>query len=364
MTFHYRSLESIDDLEKVVDLEMLVWVLPPRDAVPSNLLHAMVNTGSLVVGAYDNKNLIGMALMFPTSRSNKKLLWSHMAAVHPDYQSQGIGFELKQFQRKWALENGYLEIGWTFDPLLRGNANFNLHVLGGATNTYHENFYGEMTDGINAGLPSDRVEVIWKLRNHRVKRLGEGKQPSSLFAVPDHVDDGICLLRSVDNQPVLSKSSPQQTICLAEIPAKISALKEISRELALEWRLALRDTFQTAFQAGYSAQDFVTINGRYFYVLVAQQAWYMYVLECSDKTLYTGITPDLAQRVMKHNNGRGAAYTKTRRPVNLLAAWQFSNRQAAMKAEITFKHLQRQKKLDYITTKQDFHNAPFVDNCV
>ncbi len=362
MTIHYRSLETIDDLEAVVDLEMSVWDLSARDATPSGLMHAMVNTGSLVVGAYDDNKLIGMALMFPSSRSNKKLLWSHMAAVHPDYQSQGIGFEIKQYQRKWALENGYLEIGWTFDPLQRGNANFNLHVLGCITNTYHENFYGEMTDGINKGLPSDRVEVIWKLRNQRVKRLGEGKQSTPLFTIPDHIDDNICLLRSVDSQPLISKLSPLQNIYLAEIPAKISALKEISKESSLEWRLALRDTCQVAFKAGYSARDFVAINGRYFYVLVAEQVWYMYVLECNDQTLYTGITPDLAQRLKKHNSGRGAVYTKTRRPINLLAAWQFSNRQSAVKAEIAFKQLRRQKKLDYVKTKQEFHNAPFVDN--
>jgi predicted GNAT superfamily acetyltransferase len=285
-----------------------------------------------------------------------------MAAVHPDYQSQGIGFELKQFQRKWALENGYLEIGWTFDPLQRGNANFNLHVLGGAASIYHENFYGDLTDGINAGLPSDRVEVIWKLRNPRVKRLSEGKQPSTLFSIPDYVDDTLCLLSSVDNQPTLNNLSLEQPVFFAEIPAKISDLKVMSKDVALAWRLALRDTFQTAFQAGYTAQDFVLINSRYYYVLVAQQVWYMYVLECSDHTLYTGITPDLAQRVLKHNNGRGAAYTKTRRPVTLLAAWRFSNRQAAMKAEIAFKQLPRQKKLDHVTTQQTFHNVLFVDN--
>ena len=361
MSIQYRSLETIDDLEKVVDLEMLVWELPARDATPSGLLHAMVNTGSLVVGAFDADKLVGLALMFPTSRSNKKLLWSHMAAVHPDYQSQGIGFELKQFQRQWALENGYLEIAWTFDPLQRGNANFNLHVLGGITNTYYENFYGDLTDGINAGLPSDRAEIIWKLKNPRVKQLGQHKRPAPLFQLTDNVDE-ICLLRSVDNRPVSSDIPLQQNTLLAEIPAKISILKETSRDLALEWRMALRDTFQRAFQAGYSAQDFIAIDGCYFYVLVAQQIWYMYVLECGDQTLYTGITPDLAQRVMKHNNGRGAAYTKTRRPVKLLAAWRFANRQAAMKAEITFKRLQRHKKLDTIATKQDFHNAPFVDN--
>lgn len=362
MTIHYRSLETIDDLERVVDLEMLVWQLPARDATPSGLLHAMVNTGSLVVGAYDADKLVGMALMFPTARSNKKLLWSHMAAVHPDYQGQGIGFELKQFQRKWALENGYLEIGWTFDPLQRGNANFNLHVLGGAANIYHENFYGELTDGINAGLPSDRVEIIWKLRNPRVKQLGERKQPPSLFSIPKDVDHALCLLRSVDSQPVRNAISLQHPFYFAEIPASISAVKEVSSDLALAWRLALRDTFQAAFQAGYSAQDFVNINGRYFYILGTQQSWYMYVLECSDQTLYTGITPDLEQRVMKHNKGRGAAYTKTRRPVNLIASWQFPNRQAAMKAEIAFKSLQRQKKLDHISSRQAFQNAPFVNN--
>ncbi len=363
MTIHYRSIESINDLEQVVNLEILVWGIPTRDAVPSSLLHAMVNTGSLVVGAYDDIKLIGMALMFPTSRSNRKLLWSHMAAVHPAYQSQGIGFELKQFQRKWALANGYLEIGWTFDPLQRGNANFNLHVLGGATNTYFENFYGDLTDGINAGLPSDRAEIIWKLNNPRVKQLSQRKQPKLRFSISDNIDE-IYLLRSVNNRPVSSAIPPQKNILLAEIPAKISALKETSRELALEWRLALRDTFQTAFQAGYSAQDFVEINGRFYYVLVAQQAWYMYVLECSDKTLYTGITPDLAQRVLKHNNGRGAAYTRMRRPLILIAAWRFPNRQTAMKAEIAFKGLQRSKKLDYIATQNPFNDAPFVDNGV
>jgi predicted GNAT superfamily acetyltransferase len=360
LVIDYRALESIDDLEKVVDLEILVWGLSARDAVPSNLLHAMVNTGSLVVGAYEADKLIGMALMFPTDRSKHKRLWSHMAAVDPAYQSQGIGFGLKQFQRKWALENGYHEIGWTFDPLQRGNANFNLHVLGGITNTYHVNFYGDMTDGINAGLPSDRVEVIWQLRNPRVKQLSEHKQ-ASLFLNVANISDDYYLLRSVDNKPVSNKISSQQSIYLAEIPANISTLKQTSQDLALAWRLALRNSFQLAFQAGYSAQDFATIDDRFYYVLVAQQAWYMYVLECSDQTLYTGITPDLSQRIMKHNKGRGATYTKTRRPVKLIAAWQFSNRPAAMKAEIAFKRLQRQSKLDHIARRQNFHESPFVD---
>jgi len=220
-----------------------------------------------------------------------------------------------------------------------------------------------MMDGINAGLPSDRVEVVWKLKNARVKQLSQRKQPTPIFSIPDDINE-ICLLNSVDNQPVLSKIAPKQNIYLVEIPTKISALKAISNDLALKWRIGLRGIFEKAFQAGYSAQDFVVINERYYYVLFAEQRWYMYVLECSDQTLYTGITPDLKQRLTKHNSGRGAAYTKTRRPVTLMAAWQFSNRQAAMKAEITFKQLSRQKKLDTIASRQSFRDAPFVGNDV
>ena len=363
MTIEYRSLESIDDLEKVADLEILVWGVQPRDAVPANLLHAMVNAGSLVVGAYDKNKLIGMALMFPTDRNKHKRLWSHMAAVDPAYQSRGIGFEIKQFQRKWALKNGYLEIGWTFDPLQRGNANFNLHVLGGSTNIYHENFYGEMNDGINAGLPSDRVEVIWQLRNQRVKRLSEHKKPSSLLAL-SNISDEQYLLKDSNNQPIYRELSPNQTVYLVEIPANINALKRLSIDLALAWQIALRNTFQTAFRSGYSAQDFILIDDHYCYVLVAEQKWYLYVLECSDQTLYTGISPDVSQRILKHNKGQGAVYTKNRRPVTLLAAWQFPNRQAAMKAEIAFKRLQRQNKLDHIARKENFRDAPFVDYAV
>jgi predicted GNAT superfamily acetyltransferase len=360
LTIEYRELSSVEDLEKVVDLEISVWGLPPRDAVPSSLLHAMVDTGSLVVGAYDEHKLIGMALMFPTERNKHKLLWSHMAAVHSDYQGQGIGFELKQFQRNWALKRGYLEIGWTFDPLQRGNANFNLHVLGGITNTYHINFYGEMTDGINAGLPSDRVEVLWQLRRNRVKRLSEHSTITPLISL-ENISDKYYLLKSDGDRPVTYEFSPKQAFHLAEIPANINRLKQSAPDMALEWRMKLRNTFQVAFQAGYSAQDFVIIDGRPYYVLLGQQSWYMYVLECNDQTLYTGITPDLSKRLLKHNKGQGAAYTKTRRPVALIAAWEYSNRQAAMKAEIAFKRLQRQAKLDHIASKRDFQNASFVN---
>lgn len=81
---------------------------------------------------------------------------------------------------------------------------------------------------------------------------------------------------------------------------------------------------------------------------VKQSGWYLYVLSCSDHTLYTGITTNLARRVDQHNRGCGAIYTAARRPVTLVAAWLFGSRREASCAEIKMKGLSRQKKKDYI----------------
>ena len=61
--------------------------------------------------------------------------------------------------------------------------------------------------------------------------------------------------------------------------------------------------------------------------------WYLYVVLCSDSTLYTGITTDIKRRINEHNTGRGAKYTRGRGPVVLLHLRQYKNRSDASKAE-------------------------------
>lgn len=87
----------------------------------------------------------------------------------------------------------------------------------------------------------------------------------------------------------------------------------------------------------------------------AERVWYLYVVQCSDGTLYTGITVDIQRRVDQHNKGRGAAYTRSRRPVMLLAVWPFRGQRAAIQAERAFKQLNRKHKLDIIENAQSFH---------
>jgi len=74
--------------------------------------------------------------------------------------------------------------------------------------------------------------------------------------------------------------------------------------------------------------------------------YFLYILECSDKTLYTGITTNLNRRIKEHNNSKlGAKYTKVRRPVKLVYSKQFIDRSEALKEEVRIKKLSRQQKI-------------------
>lgn len=74
--------------------------------------------------------------------------------------------------------------------------------------------------------------------------------------------------------------------------------------------------------------------------------YYVYIVECSDKTLYTGITTDLKRRVLEHNEkATGAKYTRARRPVMLVYSRRFKNRANASKEEARVKKLTKQAKL-------------------
>ncbi len=79
--------------------------------------------------------------------------------------------------------------------------------------------------------------------------------------------------------------------------------------------------------------------------------YYLYILECTDKTLYTGITTDLKRRINEHNNSSlGARYTKARRPVKLVYYKKFKTKSAAAKREWAVKKLSRQDKLQLISS--------------
>ncbi len=76
--------------------------------------------------------------------------------------------------------------------------------------------------------------------------------------------------------------------------------------------------------------------------------WYVYIIKCSDKSLYTGITNDVARRVKVHNSRKGGKYTRSRLPVKLLYKEICQTKSEALKREIKIKSLSRKEKLELL----------------
>ena len=80
--------------------------------------------------------------------------------------------------------------------------------------------------------------------------------------------------------------------------------------------------------------------------------YFVYILKCSDETLYTGITTNVTRRLFEHNNSeKGAKYTKVRRPVHLVYLEESPNRSLASKREYAIKKLSREQKMELINAK-------------
>ena len=84
---------------------------------------------------------------------------------------------------------------------------------------------------------------------------------------------------------------------------------------------------------------------------------YVYILKCSDNTLYTGWTTCLEKRLKIHNSGKGAKYTRVRLPVEIVYFEEFEDKKEAMKREYAIKQLSRQEKIKLIDSKTNNENS-------
>lgn len=77
--------------------------------------------------------------------------------------------------------------------------------------------------------------------------------------------------------------------------------------------------------------------------------WFVYIILCADKSLYTGISPDPKKRFDEHKNGKGGAYTRSHKPIKLLYSKSYATKSEALKREIEVKNMPRKTKIDIIT---------------
>jgi predicted GNAT superfamily acetyltransferase len=295
-TYQLRILTEAEDFLAVEELQRIVWPGNETEVIPTHLLISAVKHGGICIGAYtggatdDKGQLVGFVFGLPaiyhTPDGPRLMHYSHMLGVHPDHRSEGLGFLLKRAQWQMVRKQGIDRITWTYDPLLSRNAHLNIAKLGAVCNTYHLDYYGVLRDGLNAGTPTDRFEVDWWVHSQRVNRrlsrqarqqldlahyLAAGAEiinPSGLRSDGLPVPRAIHFPFDVLDQPMPAEAYPG--LLLVEIPSDYLQIKQLDRDLALEWRLHCRQIFPVLFQQGYFVTDFIYLKGhpaRSLYVL-------------------------------------------------------------------------------------------------
>ena len=222
-----------------------------------DLLRAMTKAGNYASGAYDVASgaLLGACVGFfgPPSRAE---LHSHIAGVVSAGLGRSVGFALKLHQRAWCLRRDVRVVAWTYDPLIRRNAYFNLVKLGARPVEYLRNFYGVMDDVINGGTETDRMLVHWDLRSHAAAEASAGKPSPASWAGERAAGAVVALSADGAGRPVAGPATPRASRLLVGIPADIEAMRLSDPALAAAWRAALRDALAPLIEGGARVTGF------------------------------------------------------------------------------------------------------------
>jgi predicted GNAT superfamily acetyltransferase len=289
-TITIRPLTTAEECDYFQAVEHIVWGSEDSDVVPTHVLVTVAKNGGLVLGAFapdgpqQSGGLVGIALGWlgtgvdpATPNTPPKIKFcSHMAGVAPTWQGKHVGLRLKLAQRDFVLAQGITGwMTWTYDPLFRANAVFNIHRLGATCATYMRNIYGVMTDDLNRGVPSDRCQVDWRIASAHVRaKLQEEISPNSPHAhwdaayleiLPSTVNaSGF----AVPGEPVFVGDGRPLAI---SIPSDITAIRRSDHELSLAWRYYLRTILEGAFAEGYTMVDCIHLNEHgWRYILVRE----------------------------------------------------------------------------------------------
>jgi predicted GNAT superfamily acetyltransferase len=242
-----RELSQLPDLESLCQLFNEVWKPTPggEQTMYPDMLRALTKAGNYAAGAYDvaTGRLVGGCIGFfgPPAEAS---LHSHVAGVSPTARGRAVGLALKVHQRAWCLRLGVTTVHWTFDPLVRRNAYFNMVKLGARPTEYLPNFYGEMNDSINSADETDRMLIRWDLRSGVAVAACDGRlAPASAAA---ELDRGavVTLDMGAGGEPVAGGpgTAPGHPggVALVRVPADVEELRGTDPAAAAAWRKALR----------------------------------------------------------------------------------------------------------------------------
>jgi predicted GNAT superfamily acetyltransferase len=270
------EVDAVAGLLEVAELFSRIWDAPLVAPMPHDLMRSLAHAGGRVHAAFRDGHLAGasVAIFGPPAEAS---CYSLIAGVLPGVKGQGIGLALKLAQRSWALQAGANHMTWTFDPLLRRNARFNITRLGARVTEYLVNFYGEISDGVN-DPETDRLAVAWDLSSP----LPSSGRPSGRPGAPDPAGEdepAAILVAGQGGEPVLiprpagsatgepANGGAGRLRCW--IPESVLPTRRTNPELARRWRLAVREALVGALGDGYGVTGMIEPG---WYVLEKVQA--------------------------------------------------------------------------------------------
>ncbi|MBM7170287.1 GNAT family N-acetyltransferase [Streptomyces sp. G44] len=246
-----REVRELGELAAVAALFERVWgTAPGSSPMGTEQLRALSHSGNYVAGAFAGGRLVGASAAFFAAPVGQTL-HSHVTGALPGYAA---GLALKRHQRDWSLARGLSRITWTYDPLVRRNAHFNLAKLGARPVEYLTGFYGRVDDAINGGDDTDRLLVVWEL-------TGPGPTAAPVSA------DAVTALAVRDGLPVVGRADSPTV--LVEVPPDIAALRRTDPGAAEAWRLAGREVLGGLLAEGARVTGF---HERTAYVVTREAA--------------------------------------------------------------------------------------------
>jgi predicted GNAT superfamily acetyltransferase len=249
-----RELSGIEEMTAASTLWDSIWSrVEAGHEVDPALMVALAHAGGYLAAAFvggggdTGSEMVGAALGFWGSPASSAL-HSHITGVLPTHAGQGVGTAIKLHQRDWVLGRGGTSITWTYDPLVARNAHFNLNRLGARPERYLLDVYGELSDDLNRGDPSDRLLARWSLT--------EAPAPASdRPAAP--------LVETQDGAPAVGPGlddDPTTALTVA-VPEDITTLRREDPATASAWRAAVREALLPLLDRGWRVTGFDREHG-------------------------------------------------------------------------------------------------------
>ncbi len=178
--------ETIGDLQRLAAVFDEIWGTT-CPVVRVELLRAVQHAGGYLSVLEQGGRVVGGSFGVLARHRGDPALHSHVTGVLPVVRHTGAGRAVKLHQRAWAADHGLGYIVWTFDPLVRRNAWFNLGVLGARVEEYLVDFYGPIEDAVNVRDETDRLLVAWAVDDsHTVSPLPPGGETTEV-ATPEDI---------------------------------------------------------------------------------------------------------------------------------------------------------------------------------